>query len=99
MDEHFQGKRGTWCVVRDSVTTLRRFSGQRSSDLFNVLERTFAGEHNQTATQFACELDAADAADRHLRAGMEREIARQLANHSTDPDVLQDGAVDARPPH
>ena len=65
-------------------------------DLFNLLERTFAREHDQAATQFAGELDAAGAGDRHLRRGMDREIGRKLADQPADANVLHDGGINAR---
>jgi len=52
-----------------------------------------AGEHDEIATEFAGEFDAASAGYGHLRRAMNREIRRELANPAAYSHVLHDGGV------
>src|SRR5207249_5089497 len=62
-------------------------------NLLDLFQRTFAGEHDEIATEFAGEFDAASAGYGHLRRGMNREIRRELANPAAYSHVLHDGGV------
>ena len=57
-------------------------------DFLNFFERTFAREHDEVAAEFAGEVDAGRAGDRHLRRRMNRKIRRQPADQAADADVL-----------
>ena len=82
MNEYFERNRG-----------LRRELG--AADGGNFFQRIFARQHDEIRTEVAGEINPGRTRDRHLGGRVDRKIRRQLANQSTDPDILDDRGIDA----
>ncbi len=68
-------------------------------DLFNFLERTFAGEHDQGAAKVAGKFHAGGAGDGHLGRGMNRKIGRELPDEPANARVLHNDRINTRRNH
>lgn len=70
--------------------------GRMGADMADLLERELAREHDAREAELRERFDALEAADRHLRARVERQVGHRLMGDTRDAEVLHEHGVGAR---